>query len=159
MPKLEDVIIIPAPAPAWLLLADATGIPQFSDDPEDVRYWTFRVERVARKLDSLLGQSPFDCLESLYREWMASRDAQPIFNVIVIVMPMEKKMKQYQRKILELSGAGDEWKLSESVAGRVSSVLKSLEELGLYATTEDQVDLPALHRSKELLYQTLLQSS
>ncbi|KAG6877327.1 hypothetical protein C0993_008547 [Termitomyces sp. T159_Od127] len=123
--------------------------------PRDVRHWTLKVERVAWKLTKYIGNSGFDYLESLYMHFVTTQDSSNIFQAIVCVEKLEKWLKTYQNEILQLSGAQGEWKRSEDVLNRVSSILKSLEDLGLYATLPEQ-DLPALHASEELLYQSLL---
>ncbi|KAG6826312.1 hypothetical protein H0H92_000357 [Tricholoma furcatifolium] len=124
-------------------------------DPADKRYWTARVQRIEKNLRSLVGDSAIDFLESLYSDYMRSRDSLPIFNQIHYVRPLEKQIRACQEQILQLYGAGDEWKAAENVRKRISSVVQSLEELELYTAAGDEVDLAALHHSKELLYQTL----
>ncbi|KAG6824128.1 hypothetical protein H0H92_007940 [Tricholoma furcatifolium] len=125
------------------------------ENPQCIQYWTARSLRLESKLQALVGNSAFKFLESLYKDYMESRESQPIFNHIAVVMHLQKKLKEFQARILQLSGAGDEWRAAEGIQKRVSSVLQSLEDLGFYSTAEDQVDLELMHRSKEFLYQTV----
>ncbi|KAG6827622.1 hypothetical protein H0H92_011051 [Tricholoma furcatifolium] len=124
-------------------------------DPVDKWYWTARVQRIEKNLQSLVGDSAIDFLESLYNDYMRSRDSLPIFNQIHFVRSLEKQIRACQDQILQLYGAGDEWNAAENVRKRISSVVQSVEELELYTAVGDEVDLAALHHSKELLYQLL----
>lgn len=86
---------------------------------------------------------------------MTTGNSDNIFEAIIRIEKLEKWLKTYQYEILQLSGAQDEWKRSEEVSKTISSVLRSLQDLGGYLTIAGQ-DLSELHTSKELLYQTLL---
>lgn len=125
------------------------------DNPSNVIYWTIRVEQIVRRLRRDFSDSPFDHLKSLFNDYMTSRKSDAIFSAIVRAERYEKYMKTYQHEILQLSGAGDEWKLLEKVQKSVLDILRSLQNLGLYTTFEGE-DLKAMYDKKEFLYQSLL---
>ncbi|KAG6867711.1 hypothetical protein C0993_012019 [Termitomyces sp. T159_Od127] len=125
------------------------------ENPRDIRCWTLRVEKVARKLTKYVGDSAFDYLDSLYTDFAVSRKGNDIFEAIVCSRSSRNGSELISMRSFQLSEAQNEWKQSEEVLKRVSSVLHSLQDLGLYTTMPDE-DLQKLHASKELLYQTLL---
>lgn len=108
------------------------------------------------KLTKYVGTSALKYLESLYTQCVMEHDIASIFRALVRIEKLDKWVRISQDQILQLCGAQDEWKQSEEVAKKVGSVLRSLEDLGFYATLPGQ-DLSELHASKELLYQTLLE--
>ncbi|KNZ76922.1 hypothetical protein J132_10869, partial [Termitomyces sp. J132] len=124
-------------------------------NPDDVRYWIAKVNKLEKKLTKSIGSSAFNYLNMLHREFIASGNAQDIFDAIVHTEKLQKWLCKYQDNILQLFGAQEEWKQSEKVSQRVSAVLRSLEDLGGYMVLPDQ-DWPALYASREFLYQTLL---
>lgn len=86
---------------------------------------------------------------------MTTHNAAAIFDAIVRVKKYEKWMQTYQHEILQLAGAGDEWKHSEEVSKTILTVLRSLQDLELYTTMEGE-NLAVVHNEREFLYQDLL---
>ncbi|KAG6899357.1 hypothetical protein C0993_010998 [Termitomyces sp. T159_Od127] len=125
------------------------------DNPRHVLYWSVRAERVARKLTKIVGDSPINYLESLYNNFVTSQSSEAIFDAIVGITKLEKWITTYQHEILQLAGAGVEWKRAEEVYKAVSVVLRSLEDLEMYTTLEG-TDFSALHKAKEFAFQNLL---
>lgn len=126
------------------------------DDSQNVSVWTVKVELIARKLMKYVGDSAYSYLESLYTQCVKAHDIASIFRALVDIERLDKCIQIYQDKILQLTGAQDEWKRAEEVAKKVHSVLQALEDLAMYATLPGE-DLPALYTSKELLFQSVLE--
>ncbi|KAG6887513.1 hypothetical protein C0992_011982 [Termitomyces sp. T32_za158] len=127
------------------------------NDSRNVQYWNYKVDRTAKRLAKIVGQSAFYFLESLYTTYLDTKSNTSIFNAIVIVTKLQSNIRNYQGEILQLAGMTQDWKNCEEVSKNVSKVLRSLEDLGYHASLEDDYrELPKLHQTEQLLYQSLL---
>lgn len=117
-------------------------------------YWTIRVENIAMKLTKAIGKSPRQYLQTLYDEYMTSKNSDSIFDAIASLSDLESHLRSNHGKILQLAGVGWELESAEKVLKHNSNVIKSLEDLGVAILGEN--DLIELYNSEQLLFQSIL---
>lgn len=131
--------------PSWIGASQAIR-------PDDVSYWCERAERLAVKFNSAVQESPTQFLNSIVSSYITSHQKDDIRDPILDITRLQKSIRHYQGKILQLSGAGKEWARSEEIASAVATIIKALEELLCFAM-EGPNELLIVHQRCQLLYQ------
>jgi hypothetical protein len=133
----------------------ATGAyPGFTRDINHVDYWCERAERIASKFTTLMGESPFHYIDTLYHLYLINQNNDTFRDATITVAHLQTSIRRYQDSVLQLTGVGKEWARCEKIGMCVSDVLKALEDILCHGMA-DMEDLVVCYARRELLYQSL----
>jgi hypothetical protein len=116
-------------------------------------YWNERVACLSLKFKKLVADDAPKFVESLMSTFLTSSHNKDILrDGILSVSRHQKSIRWYEDEILQLGGVNSEWEEAHQLSGRVSEVVRWIEE-ALCLAMVDPEELVALHTAKQLMYQ------
>ncbi|RDB28344.1 hypothetical protein Hypma_001342 [Hypsizygus marmoreus] len=129
------------------------SIPPPSHTSDPLAYWGYRVDRVAIKLDAKMGMTPSTFLDGVCTSYLTSHSKDDVRDTLLIFTPLQKSIYRYMDEILNIAGAGDEYKRAEDVSRRVLGVIHALEDI-LCKAMLGYDEVCTAFEGKGLLYQS-----
>jgi hypothetical protein len=111
------------------------------------------VEQANLKFHAFVGSSAQEYIDKLCTAYLTTNyDKNTIRDPLTTIANLCTRIRKYQEKILQLSGAGSEWIRSEEISQSLMAVVTSLEEV-LCLGEGDQDELATYHAEGSLWYQ------
>ncbi|KAF9458777.1 hypothetical protein BDZ94DRAFT_1225739 [Collybia nuda] len=75
----------------------------------DVNYWSAQAGLVELKFMELIGKSPFDYVDSIYRCYLVSPNTNVFHDATNSISEVQSSIRRHQDKILQLTGVDENW--------------------------------------------------
>ena len=104
------------------------------------------------RFNKIVNQNPTAYAENICVNYLADRDKEAIHEETIRLAKLQKKIYNYQEKVLQLSGIGDKHSRVDSIRNIICTTISWVEEIFCYAII-DWAEVQRVHTERAFEYQ------